>query len=195
MRGIQSMADESDSGATSEEWALIAAAQANPAAFGALYRRYLARVYRYVRAQVASDDDAADLTQQVFLQALTALPEYRPRGAPFAAWLFRIARHALIDAHRRRRGTVTLDALPTTLHATAGHDPEAEALRREALARLTELLAALDPDKRELLALRFGAQLSSSEIAAVVGKHPEAVKKQLTRILQALKERYHDAER
>ena len=195
MRGVQSMADESDYGATSDEAALVVAAQADPAAFGALYRRYLARVYRYVRAHAASDDDAADLTQQVFLQALAALPEYRPRGAPFAAWLFRIARHAVIDAHRRRRGNAALDALPDTLHATAAHDPEAETLRREALEHLAALVAALDPDKRELLALRFAAQLSSSEIATVVGKRPEAIKKQLTRIMHALKEQYHDGER
>jgi RNA polymerase sigma-70 factor, ECF subfamily len=195
MRGAQSMADESDYGAASDEVTLVTAAQANPAAFSGIYRRYLARVYRYARANTASDDDAADLTQQVFLQALAALPEYRPRGVPFAAWLFRIARHAVIDAHRRRRASVTLDALPDTLHATAAHDPEAEVLRREALKHLGALVATLDPDKRELLALRFAAQLSSSEIAAVVGKRPEAVKKQLTRILHALKERYHDAER
>jgi RNA polymerase sigma-70 factor, ECF subfamily len=195
MRGARSMADAGDHGAASDEDALIAAAQSDPAAFGAIYRRYLARVYRYVRAHMASDDDAADLTQQVFLQALAALPEYRPRGAPFAAWLFRIAHHAVVDVHRRRRSSVMLDALPDTLHATGAHDPEAEALRREALEHLGGLVAALDPDKRELLALRFGAQLSSSEIAAVVGKRPEAVKKQLTRILHALKERYHDAER
>jgi RNA polymerase sigma-70 factor (ECF subfamily) len=55
------------------------------------------------------------------------------------------------------------------------------------------LLAALDGEKRELLALRFAGQLSSSEIATVVGKSPAAVKKQLTRLIQALKEQYHDA--
>lgn len=194
MRGAQIMADERDDDATGDEGALVTAAQADPAAFGALYRRYLTRVYRYTRAHTASDDDAADLTQQVFLQALAALPGYRPR-APFAAWLFRIARHAVIDARRRQRGAVTLDALGDTLPASAADEPEATALRREAMERLGAALAALDPAKRELLALRFAAQLSSSEIAAVVGKRPEAVKKLLTRTLHALKDRCEGASR
>jgi RNA polymerase sigma-70 factor, ECF subfamily len=192
MRGVQSIEGERDNGSASDEAMLVTAAQADPAAFDALYRRYLTRVYHYMRAHPANDDDAADLAQQVFLQALSALPEYRPR-APFAAWLFRIARHAVIDAHRRRRGAITLDALPDTLLATAAQDLEAAALRREALERLGVFVAELDPHKRELLALRFAAQLSSSEIAAVVGKRPEAVKKLLTRTLHALRERCEGA--
>src|SRR5579871_5544010 len=125
--------------AADDESALVAAAQADPAAFDALYRRYLARVYRYLRAQVGSDEDAADLTQHVFLRALDALPRYRPRGAPFAAWLFRIARHAATDAYRRKRSTIAWDALPETLQPAGEQDPEAQVLRLEALARLGEL--------------------------------------------------------
>jgi RNA polymerase sigma-70 factor (ECF subfamily) len=179
------------SAGASDEDALIAAARADPAAFAPLYQRYVGRVYRYLRARTASEEDAADITQQVFLQALDALPSYQPRGVPFAAWLFRIARHAAVDAHRRQRGTVAWDALPEALHPVAGSDPDADLIQRERLTRLRDLLATLAPEKRELLALRFAGHLSSTEIAAVVGKRPDAVKKQLTRTLQALKERYH----
>jgi RNA polymerase sigma-70 factor (ECF subfamily) len=184
---------EREAGPESDEAALVAAAQADPTAFDALYRRYLARVYRYLRAQVGSDEDAADLTQQVFLRALDALPRYRPRGVPFTAWLFSIARHAAIDAYRRKRATVAWEALPEALQPAAGEqDPEIRVLRLEALARVGDLLAQLDLAKRELLALRFAAGLSASEIAAVVGRSPAAVKKQLTRTLQMLKEHYHE---
>lgn len=186
--------EQNDQGAEREEGALIEAAQADPAAFGLLYRRYLGRVYRYLRAHSASDDDAGDLTQQVFMRALAGLPRYRARGAPFAAWLFRIARHAAIDAHRRQRAAIAWDALPDALQPSApGQDPEEVMLRQEALARLRQIVARLDPGKRELLALRFAGQLSASEIAAVVGKSPAAIKKQLSRILHSLKEQYHDA--
>jgi RNA polymerase sigma-70 factor (ECF subfamily) len=176
-----------------DEAGLIAEAQTSPAAFGPLYRRYLGRVYRYMRAHVPSEEDAADLTQQVFLQALDALPGYRQRGAPFAAWLFRIAHHAVIDAARRHRSALDLAALPETLQPPGSQDPEAAVLRQEALTRLRSLLATLDAEKRELLALRFAARLSAPEIAEVVGKSPAAVKKQLTRTIHALKEQYHDA--
>ncbi len=102
-------ADELAIGAAeSDDDQLVAAAQADPALFAALYRRYLTRVYRYARARVPTDEDAADATQQVFLQALDALPSYRARGVPFSAWLFRIARNATIDAHRRRRATLAI---------------------------------------------------------------------------------------
>jgi RNA polymerase sigma-70 factor, ECF subfamily len=176
-----------------DEAELIAAAQADRAAFAALYRRYLDRIYRYLRAHCASADDAADLTQQVFLRALDALPRYHPGPAPFAAWLFRIAANAAVDAGRRRRPEIAWEALPP-LPAAPESEPEAHALRRESLGRLRRLVAGLDAEKRELLALRFAGQLSSTEIAAVVGKRPEAVKKQLTRILRTLKEQYDEAE-
>ena len=193
MGHIRALAGEGDAGAEQDEAALVAAAQADPAAFAVLYQRYLARVYRYLRAHVGSDEDAADLTQHVFLRALDALPRYRSSGAPFAAWLFRIARHAATDAYRRKRPTLAWDALPEDLQPPAEHDPVVRVLRLEALARVGELLARLDAAKRELLALRFAAGLSAPEIAQVVGKSPAAVKKQLTRTLQMLKEQYHEA--
>ncbi|MGO8948609.1 MAG: RNA polymerase sigma factor [Ktedonobacterales bacterium] len=179
---------------STDEVELVTAAQSDPPAFDALYRRYLPQVYHYVRTQVPNVEDAADLTQQIFLQALDALPSYHARGLPFAAWLFRIARHVVIDSYRRHRsGTVALEALPEALHPVAGSDPLAVLLQRERGQRLYDMLNALDRQKRELLMLRFAGQLSSSEIAAVVGKSPAAVQKQLTRILAELKGHYHDA--
>jgi RNA polymerase sigma-70 factor (ECF subfamily) len=184
---------EGDGCSASDEPALVDAARTDATAFGTLYQRYLARIYRYLRIHSHSDEDAADLTQQVFLRALAALPTYRERGAPFGAWLFRIARHAAIDARRRERSMVAWDALPAALQPSSAHDPEAAAIKREALARLGEVLIRLDKEQRELLALRFAARLSAPEIAIVVGKSPAAVKKQLTRLIHSLREQYHGA--
>ncbi len=79
--------------ANDDEARWIAAAQASPNAFEPLYLRYRGRVYHYLRTRLNNDEDAADATQQVFLQALKALPKYKQRGIPFAVWLFRIAHH------------------------------------------------------------------------------------------------------
>jgi RNA polymerase sigma-70 factor, ECF subfamily len=178
-----------------DEAGLVRAAQADPTAFDALYRRYLEPVYRYVRAQVPHLEDAADLTQQIFLQALDALPTYRARGLPFAAWLFRIARNAVIDSYRRRKGGgMPLSLLPEDLHPIAGDDPLTVVVEREREQRLHDRVGALPPHKRELLMLRFAGQLSSTEIALVVGRSPAAVQKQLTRILLELKGHYHEAQ-
>jgi RNA polymerase sigma-70 factor, ECF subfamily len=193
MKSIPLSAAADSSRALSDESALVEASQRDPTAFGALYQLYVTRVYRYLRAHTSSDDDAADLTQQVFLRALDALPAYRSRGAPFGAWLFRIAYHAVVDAYRQQRPMVAWDALPESLQPASAADLEGDLLHQEALARLRQLVARLDPEKRELLSLRFAAQLSATEIATVVGKKPQAVKKQLTRIIQTLKEHYHGA--
>jgi RNA polymerase sigma-70 factor, ECF subfamily len=166
----------------------IAEACDNPAAFEPLYLRYRTRLYRYLRTRLTSDEDAADMTHQVFLLALAALPKYQQRGLPFASWLFRIAHHAMIDSKRRQRPIVSWDALPEALQPLAEQDPETQILHQEALAHLRTWLATLKADQRELLALRFAAELTVPQIAAVVGKKPDATKKQLSRLLQSYKE-------
>ncbi len=176
-----------------DEADLIRMAQEHPSAFASLYQRYLPRVYNYVRARLESDEDAADLTQQIFLQALDALPAYQPRGAPFAAWLFQIARNAVTDLYRRRKTIVSWDSLHgMVLALPEQQDMDARLVHQERLARLKTLLARLNPAQRELLALRFAAGLSARQIALVVGKSPAAVKKQLTRLLHTLKEQYRE---
>ncbi len=177
-----------------DEDAALRAARADPAAFAPLYRRYRDRVYWYVRARTATDEDAADLTQQIFAQAVAALGQYRSGRGSFAAWLFAIARHALANFHRHHRPTIAWDALPGALHPVAGDDPLAEALRREDLGRVRILVAALDADKRDLLALRFVARLTIGEIAAVIGKSEAATHKRLTRTLHALAKQFEGVE-
>ena len=173
-----------------DEAALVKAAQADPSAFTALYDHYLERVYRYLRLRAPGNDEATDMTQQVFLQAFGALSTYRSEGVPFAAWLFRIARNVAIDAHRQRRETTSWDLLPELAVPGWEHDPEEAAVRTEALLRLRELVVQLPTDKRELLALRFAAQLTSKEIGVVMGKSEAAVYKQLQRLIRDLREQY-----
>jgi RNA polymerase sigma-70 factor (ECF subfamily) len=170
------------------EAAWITEACGSPAAFEPLYLRYRTRLYRYLRTRLTCDEDAADMTHQVFLLALDALPKYQQRGLPFAAWLFRIAHHAVIDIKRRQRPTVSWDALPETLQPFAEQDPETQALQQEALMQMHTWLATLKADQREVLALRFAAGLTVPQIAVVIGKKPEATKKQLSRLIQSYKE-------
>jgi len=191
MQQIGILVGSDDHRAQSNGRALVRAAQADVAQFTVLYHLYVERVHRYMLARTHSAEDAADLTQQVFLQALDALPRYRERGVPFGAWLFRIARNIVVDANRRPQQTTTWDDVPLVLEPSHAGDPEATALRGEALTQLRALLVQLDPSKRELLALRFAAGLSSRQIADVLGKREAAVKKQLTRIINTLKEQYH----
>jgi RNA polymerase sigma-70 factor (ECF subfamily) len=178
--------------ATEEEPDLIERALTDPTAFAELYRRHLGRIYAYLRTRVACEEDAADLTQQVFLQAFDALPRYRQRGLPFSAWLFQIAHNIVINSYRHQQQVIPWDAIPVHAQPFLVQNPEAGVLQQERIAQLRQLLARLDPAKCELLALRFAAGLSAPQIALVVGRSPAAVKKELTRTLHKLKELYHD---
>lgn len=174
-----------------DEGRLIDAARSDPAAFGVLYQRYEPRIYRYIRSRTRCAEDAEDLTQQVFLGALGAVPRYDQRDTPFAAWLFRIARNAVINDSRRRRSELSWDLLPEALHPQEGQEPEAMALEEEKLLALRNVVSTLDTGTRELLELRFGAGLTVPEIARVLGKSEASVYKRLARTLQRMKERYH----
>jgi len=172
-----------------DERALVEAAQEEPGEFAAIYTRYSNRIYLYVRSRVASDEDAVDLTQQIFVKSFKALPKYRFSKAPFSAWLFRIARNSVIDHQRRNRPSTTLDAVPTILREP-GMGPEETAIRTEEVERLRLALQALDRDKRDLLALRYAGNLRIKEIATVTGKSEEATKKQISRALTKLRQQY-----
>jgi RNA polymerase sigma-70 factor, ECF subfamily len=174
--------------ADADETALVRAALERPELFGAVYQRHVDAIYRYLQLRVGLDE-AADLTQQVFLKALSALPKYQPKGAPFSAWLFRIARNLATD-HYRLSHRKPDELLPDIMFSGTAGAPEEAALRMEQQMRLRSLLGELNAEKRELLAMRFAAGLSSREIAAVIGKSEASVKKQLSRILRTLKEKY-----
>lgn len=172
-----------------EDGAVVLVARAGREGFGQLYDRYSVQVFRYLRRRTTTPEDAADLTQQVFLRALSGLPQYR-REVPFRSWLFRIARNAATDAERRRREATPWESIPEADQSASRDDPEASALRHESLARLAELLRHLDADKRELIRLRFAAGLTAAQIGTLVGKREKAVQRQINRILHALRERY-----
>lgn len=178
-----------------DETALIRAAQRDLAAFGPLYVRYLDRIYTYLRTRTGSAraEDAADLTQQVFLRALDALPRYRVRnGNSVAAWLFRIARNAATDWQRREGRTVPWEAVPEEQHPPAPETADGEVVHQDEIAQVHRLLATLDDGTREALVLRFSAQLTLAEIGAVLGTSEDAARKRISRALRTLKERYCD---
>lgn len=157
-----------------------------------LYQQHLDGVYAYLLARVGNAEDAADLAQQVFVQALAGLPRFRGPEAAAKVWLFRIARNLVVDAYRRRRPPVGVEQNAPWQPPAVADGPEAAALLRELQAEVRLVLARLTAGERELLALRFAAGLSSTEIAAVTGKNAAGVKKRLTRLLHRLREDYDD---
>jgi RNA polymerase sigma-70 factor (ECF subfamily) len=167
---------------------VIVSEPGHAAGLDALYQTSYKSMYAYLRSRTTGDEEAADLTQQVYLQVLRAW-ECRPSDpAALLPWLFRIARNAATDLHRRRRESIPWEMLPVAFHPCSSEPAEAELVRREVLAHLAEVVAALPPPKRDLLALRFAACLSYAEIGAVIGKREGTVKKEMSRLLKHLRE-------
>jgi len=153
-------------------------------AFAELYQRYLPPVYRFLFKRTGGNVALAeDLTSQVFLEALDNLPNYHERGY-FAAWLFTIARRRLADHHRSNK-MVFLEEIPETVFGISDNPED-----RENMERLKQLLAAMDDEKREVLQLRFSAELSFADMAIVLGKSESAVKMSLYRVLDWLRSQW-----
>jgi RNA polymerase sigma-70 factor, ECF subfamily len=163
--------------------ALAERACQDPHAYGQLYDRYLKQVYRYFLLRLGQRQEAEDLTSQVFLAALEALPGYQ-RNGHFRAWLFGIARRKLADALRRHRPQVRLDE--TGDLPDEEETPLAKLVRSEDLNRLALAFASLDEADRELLSLRFGGRLSFSEMARLLKRKESAVKMSVYRLLERL---------
>ncbi len=181
--------DDPTNGPFAGDDALVLAARSDPACFAALYRRYASRVYRYLYGKVGTQAEAEDLTSQVFLEALKALPHYRPQGA-FAAWLFTLARRRAIDLHRQDKGELPVD----WLEESAGGEPEPllQSIHAEDLRRLTHLYNRLTEEKQELVRLRYAAGLSYNEIGRILGTSQAAAGMAIHRTLQWFKEHWED---
>jgi RNA polymerase sigma-70 factor, ECF subfamily len=174
-----------------EEAASISASKRDPAAFSALYDRYVQSIYRYLYYRTGSAPDAEDLTSQTFLAALEALPRYQHRGY-FAAWLFRIARGKVIDFLRKERNQLPLkDTYPAGVD-----DPLVQVGHADEIAQLTALIRRQDEDDQELIRLRYTAGLPFAQIADILGSNENTVKKSLYRVMARLQkelEGFHHA--
>jgi RNA polymerase sigma-70 factor (ECF subfamily) len=155
------------------------------AAFAALYDVFAPRVYRFFRFRVAAAEAAEDLTQRVFLKMIEQLPTYRPRGIPFAAWLFRVARNAWIDENRTAHSWVPIDDISD--NPTDVDGPEELAVAAVDAEILRTAIDALAPDQREVIACRFFAGLSCRETAAQMGRSEGSVRVIQHRALIALR--------
>jgi len=132
---------------------LVQATLADRQAFGPLYERYAARVYRYARMRTGSETIAEDILSETMLGALEALDRYNPRRGSFASWLFTIATRRIID--RQRRDSRFRDLLARAWEPDAtDDDPLTTLVRRADAARLRAKLAGLPDDDRELILLR-----------------------------------------
>jgi RNA polymerase sigma-70 factor, ECF subfamily len=172
---------------------LVEAALREPARFDALYRKYLAQVYSYAAYELGDHHDAEDATERTFLLALGALSHFEERARPadgegastFRVWLFQIARNVVANMRRTRRRHP--EAPLEAASALAGpYDVEAGATRRLEAAEAWDAVRRLPDDRRRALVLRFVEEMSTAEIAGVLGRSEGAVRVLIHRGLRAV---------
>jgi RNA polymerase sigma-70 factor (ECF subfamily) len=172
---------------------LVEAAQADPARFEALYRKYLAQVYSYAYYELRDHHDAEDATERTFLSALANLPRFEERARPadgegastFRVWLFQIARNAVAERHRRRSRHPEAP-LEAAAGVAAPIDLEADAAIHDDAAEAWRAVARLPGDRRRALILRFVDEMSTAEIAGILGRSEGAVRVLIHRALRSV---------
>jgi RNA polymerase sigma-70 factor (ECF subfamily) len=175
---------------SSEENAIALASQGNQEAFGALYERYVDRIYNYIYYRTGNQFDAEDLTARVFFRAMRHIENYTDRGLPISAWLYRIAHNLVANWHRdnSRRREVPLDEI--LLVRPDGEHPEWALLQSEEQERLLRVIRHLPPERQQLLILKFVHHLSNAEIGQIMGRTEGAVKSLYHRTLLSLRDEF-----
>ena len=171
-----------------EDKELIKKAQkGDEASFALLYDKYIKQIYRFTVLKVNSQEEAEDITHDVFLSAWQNLGSFKFRGFPLSSWLYRIARNKIIDYYRANNVAFADleevgETLPSdeNLELTMDLTLNAEALRN--------LIKRLNPDQQDVLIMRFVEDLSYDEIARALNKTEGAVRIIQHRALNTLRQ-------
>lgn len=154
-------------------------------AFGTLYDTYLDAVYRFVFFRIGIKEEAEDITETTFVSVFTHIDTYKEHGLPFEAWLFRIARNKIIDYYRKKKQTVTLDAVVGLEDTKQGPEKKTEiALTKEmVMKKLREL-----PDTyQEIIILKYIEERDNEEISTILDKPVDQVRVLQSRALARLR--------
>ena len=165
---------------------LLRARNGDTAVIGAIYERFRLSVFRYLYYRISDRQIAEDLTSDVFLRMIRSIPAYRPGNVTFQAWLFQIARNIGIDHYRKMkfRNHVELEEdMPDK-----EHDLDASIDRSLTHKHLKNALAHLTEDQRDVIVLRFVANMPIAQVAQTLHKSEDAIKGLQRRGLMTLRE-------
>ncbi len=169
--------------------ALAIAAISDSEAFGQLYDRYMPQVFAYVASRLPCRAEAEDVTSDIWMKILKKIPHFKPnRRESVPAWIFAIARHAIIDAHRARRIPVDIEA--EDIVELAGNDayPGSSIDQKIEFSHLQQHIDTLPAHQAHCLRLRYYGGLRNNEIASIEGLQEKTVAAHISRALQALRE-------
>ena len=158
-----------------DETSLVERARQNDQqAFTKLYEAYFDKIYRYVAVKIGDRAEAEDMTQQVFLKALKSISSFKWKGSPFSAWLYRIAHNLIVDYYRKQNKRAA--TLQDDVQIAGDDDPQESAERKMDLEQVLSATRHLTDAQREVISLRFTGEMSTAEVARIMGKSQGAVK-------------------
>lgn len=169
-----------------EDRILAQARQGDQEAVMQLYDRYLSPIYQFIRLRVGDADSAQDITAQVFMKFVEALPGPTAPRQHLRGWLFRVAHNELYN-HYGRESQIPMDTLEEWLPAPTESQPEAQFMQHHSIEETRNALQQLSPDQQEVLILRFGQMLSLQETADIMDRSISAVKSLQVRALNTLR--------
>ncbi|MEX2599508.1 MAG: sigma-70 family RNA polymerase sigma factor [Dehalococcoidia bacterium] len=165
-------------------------AAAKRAAIAELHETLYPKIVRYIGVRIGDFAEAEDLGSEVFVRALRAADRYKEKGTPLEAWLFRIAHNLMVD-HLKRRGRAPVKVpfdKEEVLQVTGQADPYQNVEREEEAETVRAAMAQLTDAQRQVLALRFSdADMTSEEVAQVLGKKPTAVREMQSAAIKRLR--------
>src|SRR6185369_13529134 len=170
-----------------DERRLVEAAQQDRAHFGAVYEKYFEVVYAYVARRVRDRAATEDLTSEVFRKALAHLPRFKWTGAPFAAWLLRIAANLIADRAKRVAREEHSDSEELADRGSLAQAQQSDLEAAERRAHVIRLVDELPEDQRRVVRMRFAEEKSIGEIAARLNRTEGAVKQLQFRAFQTLR--------
>jgi RNA polymerase sigma-70 factor (ECF subfamily) len=147
----------------------------------AKYKKYYKRLYNYFYFRVGNHHDAEDLTEIVFEKVIEKYPSYNAARSPFDVWMFTIARNSLIDFTRK------IQSEELSENMTANSNPETNALENERDKMLADAVAKLPEKEKNILTMKYFAQLKNKEIAQILGHSRTNVNVILHRALKKLR--------
>jgi len=165
---------------------IVRAKAGDHSAFTQIYERYAPAIYRYIYFRVGEAELAEDLQAEVFLRMLEGLHRYEDRGWPISAWLYRIARDRTIDIIRRRRNR---QHVPLETWGGSCEGPENSVSAQLEYEELNRTLNDLTDEQRQVIQMRFMAEMSIQEVAQELGRTEGSVKALQHRGLQSLARR------
>ena len=153
--------------------------------FGTLYDRYFDQIFRFCFKRLGGlEDEAGDISQQVFIKAMANLTKYEDRGLPFSSWLHRIAQNEVSMFFRRQKKNYSVPIDENKIQDLAQEANITQYMSIDEQERLIELLNSLDEEHLDLIELRFFQEMSFKQIAEIYNITEANAKMRIYRILE-----------